>query len=166
MDIRTWPLDQVMSLPDCVFGQRWFVGCFLTRTGTDDVYAISEENLPDICVVWGMLVTFHSSVNTDTGWIGLRMSDILPTTTDEFMGCERIFRGLSSPQTTIDVVISKQDHIEMTNVRKLIRPQGRRLVVRVATSTSAMIIVNASILVSSIPREIPDWWVSGWEKGR
>ncbi len=57
MDIRNWPLSQIMQLPDAAFGRRWPVGLAYAFAGAGAEFDISEAALPERFVIWEVLST-------------------------------------------------------------------------------------------------------------
>ena len=52
MDIRNWPMNRIMQLPDCCFSRRWPVGVSWLGEAVSVGYDISEAGLPERCVIW------------------------------------------------------------------------------------------------------------------
>ena len=78
MEIRNWPMDRIMQLPDHCFGRRFSVifsgsvGAFGTS------YFISELSLPDRCVLWELNM-FSRTATADIPFGQIRYSFKLGT---------------------------------------------------------------------------------------
>ncbi len=83
MDIRNWPLDRIMQLPDHCFGRRWPITLLTPVVQTVTYYDISEMALPEKCVIWELVFYGYGVLGGElTGW-SFALGDVLPTTADK-----------------------------------------------------------------------------------
>jgi len=159
MNINNWPDNKIMALPDWAFGQRYpvNVGYYADQGGI--FYAISDSALPDNCVVWLVSVDW-CRVAGNIITISLKMGDVLPTTDAEFVANGEFIRELGT-QTTGFKQISMEDKTEIKQwpMKKLIYPQGRRLIMRARFLATATGYAQAVVIISSLPTEAPDWLI-------
>lgn len=160
MDIRDWPMDQVMQLPDCCFGRRFVVSVSVRVVHPFVGWDISELALPERCVIWE-LVGVVGRVNFDVDYIRLALGDQLPTGTVMVDALDPLIPGLgltgAEPRRIINWYLG---YISLVNLRMPIATAGRRLVMEVVAVAEKKANIMVVIAVSSIPREVPDCLVS------
>lgn len=161
MDIRKWPLDRIMQLPDCCFGQRYAVSCYQVSLGPAPDWDISEVALPEKCVLWE-LIFYSVYAGLPAMWFRLALGDQLPTGTGQMDGLSPLIMGLGmqgpAPRR---ILFSLSGSAVRMKMRKLIETSGRRLVLEVACGGPGSTSIQVCIVVSSIPTEVPDWLCSG-----
>lgn len=161
MNIRNWPIGQIMQLPDCCFGRRFLISCFAFVAEQGLAWDISEVAFPERAVIWSM--TYYSVVR---GAIALQtrlaLGDQLPTTAAMMTALDPLFMGLGA-QGADPRVISMPYYgvVICTNMRHLVEARGRRLVLEVNSTVSGVDDTQVILSVSSIPTEVPDWLNSG-----
>ena len=157
MNLNQLPINDLMQMPDHLFGARWFIGCRFDLNETEAVFAISEESLPERTVIWGVLITSDALTFTDLASFGLRLGDQVPATDAAFLECEQIFRGISSLNDLWDFRFGQGNALFLPVQRKILQPTGRRLVVRGIAGTGKTGDTVVALLVSSVPTLIPDF---------
>ncbi len=161
MDIRDWSLDKIMQLPDCCFGRRWPITLKATGIGPGPVFDISEAGLPEKCVIWELCIIGLADLNS-YGTFGLRLGDVLPTTTAEFEAYEMLFKsGPGSTGALSEIGVSSMSSVNWNRLRLPILAAGRRLVLGIRAGILLAVATEVTIVVSSIPTEVPDWLCSG-----
>lgn len=136
----------------------------MTLVGAGYVFDMAEMKLPDRFVLWEVHwgIEYNPGASCD---IGIAMGERAPANVAEFNGMEMLLPEITSRmngkgwRNTFYIPPSP-----IVNIRKLVPAQGRRLIgagVRVLTASTAAV---ATIVISSIPREVPDWLVSGQGK--
>ncbi len=161
MNIRNWSNDQIMQLPDHVFGQRWQIGMSVILEEAEPQFAIAEMALPERSIIWGVhMVTFGSFA------IGMEFSfalgDLLPTTDAIFDGGELLFPGVVAPsgrRSTFAVLTTASVRCEC--LRMPVATAGRRFIMRAVRTVGVAADSQAVITISSIPTEVPDCLLSG-----
>ncbi len=161
MDIRNWPIDRIMQLPDCCLSRRFLVSVSLDTKGGETLYDISELGLPDKTIV-------HEFVLIASGTVGgrvdvrLALADQLPTVTQEMDGLEPLFHGLglqgAEPRR---FVVGWTAMFRLSRLKMYVPAQGRRLVMEMIAEQEVIMSVCAAVTVSAIPTEVPDWLISG-----
>ena len=160
MDIRNWSMDRIMQLPDEVFGRRWFVGVSGTPGNFLLVFDISESALPDMAVIWGLVVTAsaESVINTQ---VVLRLGNKLPASAAEFDAMELLFPAVMALDgVRSSISIGAGAALSIPNMRMPVAAQGRRLVVSMLTPVIPDVNVAVTLLVSGIPSNVPDFLVN------
>ena len=161
MDISKWPIHKVMALPDWCFGQKWWIGMTVgTTEGTEEYFFIADLP-PDNFVVWDILVSPGGVVAATSVDVALCLCKETPV-----VGNIRILTGLLRQFGT------KGQHYDMhlsPNSVSYLGPMkvaveavnqgiGGCLKLKDETATCESTI---AILISAVPREVPDWVVSG-----
>lgn len=160
MDIRNWPMEKIMQLPDCIFGQRYIVSCNVEVDGEASSWDISEIAFPDICVFWtlGIYWYYHKG---HVDYIRLALGDQLPTTQAMMSELEPLINGYGmqgpGPREIHSYLNSSQ---EIVHMKKLISAQGKRMIIEGHSTGTGAVKVRAYVEVSSIPKEVPDWLAS------
>lgn len=161
MDVRNWPADQLMQLPDSCFGVRTEIVMAARLGAAATVYVISPMALPDRCVIWQVQVEYPPLGNAAAAvrvLVSLKFGDQLPVVAGTWGVLEDVFAGL-------DVIggghIVFRLPCNLTKLRKLVYPQGRRFVARFEQTTVLTTDAQICLVVSSVPTEVPDCLLSG-----
>lgn len=161
MNISNWTDSQLMQLPDYLFGRRWPIAVGGDSWYDDEQIVLSNAALPDRCVIWQAWAV-HMENGAQDRWSEFRLSDFLPTTEAEFNVLDPIFPYLTVWGGFISAVAGQYEGAyTLSELRQIIRPQGRRLCVRFATTHDTPKKTQAGMIISSIPTEIPEWFSSG-----
>ncbi len=165
MDIRNWPIDRIMQLPDCCFGRRWPVGVYAGSNTTAEYYDISEAGLGDKCVIWSVHFISQGSA-TSLLRFSLALGDTLPTTPAQFDALEPLFSDLGRRDVTRRILdlggFGVQINIPM---RYPVMAQGRRIVMFLQIVGSDISQPFVILVISSFPTEVPEWLISGQGRG-
>lgn len=160
MDIRHWPLDRIMQLPDSCFGRRFIISCSLSYTGPDNLFDISELAFPEQCVIWQLVVITTAGYDPDNSY-RMALGDMLPAGTTEFNALEPLIPGLglqgAEPR---HIRLGAGSPLSFEQLRMPVHTMGRRLVVNFINVTSAQFGIIVGLVVSSIPMEISDCLLS------
>jgi len=161
MDIRNWPMDKIMSLPDWCFGRRWPIGLQAALPGPPPEFDIAELALPETTVIWEVLVNNLTTIASSIVFT-LALGDQLPATNAAFNECELVFPGIESTTGVRGAVeITERGGCSLVRLRMPVAAAGRRFVGRFVRNVAASTGGTAIIVVSSIPTEVPDWLISG-----
>jgi len=161
MNISNWPLNRIMQLPDNCFGQRYLMSCYIETDGTTKKWDISEMALPEVFVLWelNVLTTYMGS---DLSFVRLALGDQLPTAVAQMDALEPLFPGFGVQGADPRVFrVSWASNLRFMKLRKAFRPSGRRLIMEAYSTADKLPVVQAGIVISSIPTEVPDWLCSG-----
>lgn len=157
MDIRNWLVDEILQLPDCMFGQRFPIFCSIDEQSGSATWDISEVALPEKCVVWFFSLQSWSNATT-TPTIRLALGDQIPTSAAMMTALEPLMMGLglqgAEPRDLMCPLATYELRLPM---KKVIEPSGRRLVLEVTGQVLKHTEVRVALIVSGIPREVPDW---------
>lgn len=160
MNIRNWPFDRIMQLPDWCFGRRWPIGLQAVLTDDAPVFDISEAALPETTVIWELAIQ-NLSILASALIVTLSIGDQLPASDAAFNVCELVFPGIEST-TGVRGAVDVMDRGALCSrrLRIPVATAGRRLVGRFLRDTGSAVGGQAIIVVSSIPTEVPDWLCS------
>lgn len=161
MNVRNWPMGQIMQLPDNCFGQRWPVHVGVKTTSSVPHYDISESGLPERCVIWGFYIVV-SGVSTSYVEVTFALGDMLPTTEAEFGANEMLFHDLGVPFGAIRFIRTiPYSGLGFIPMRKYVAAGGRRLIGRFDPATATLVYSHGILIVSGVPTEVPDCLLSG-----
>jgi hypothetical protein len=156
MNIRDWPMDRVMQLPDHCFGRRWPIDVSSRVYGSAVTYDISEESLPERCVIWNLYI-YGAALAASRVCVFLRLGDFLPTVAAEIGAMERLFRmGYMSVGQRHVLRISGLGPAINVPMRMPIAAGGMRLVASFTHHDSVETEAHAIITVSAMPNEVSD----------
>lgn len=123
-------------------------------------FAISMMALPDVCVIWYLEILQLATVLI-LGRCELRLGDHLPTTWVEFQELESLFPIVgTSPGVTPRFRTSTYNNHRMMWLRFPVQAQGRRVVLGINQAEATGCDIQATLIVSSIPKEVPDCLLS------
>lgn len=160
MDIRDWPLDRIMQLPDHCFGRRWPIITSRVIAGTAVDEWLVEAPLPDKCILWSTLVQFISEAFTDN-YFKLALGDHEPANDAEFDAFERVVSGDYENATDEGAVYVIVNILMGFSCRLPLFPQGRRFAIQASNAHPVTPgYFTAIFIVSSIPTEVPDCLLS------
>lgn len=160
MDVSQWGLGDIMQLPDCCFGRRWPIAVTLNLdTGARD-YVISDTGLPEVGVIWAAWLT-GGGLTFGTQSAVLRLGDELPATAAAFGLLEPLFRGIEGlAEVRSEIWGSAMGVGVVIPMRLPVASGGRRLVCELFNPGTQYSRVQAGIVVSGVPRGVPDCLVS------
>lgn len=161
MDLSKWSMDEIMQLPDHCFGRRWWIGGEIQTDADATTYFVFEENLPDNLVVWEVLIS-AAPVSAGTTWgLTLRLCNVAPTAVT-ILGMRRLLPGMGNVEGVYDVVATRQGSFEMVPMRCLVESAGDKIggALTLVLETLDMI-STVGVLISSVPRSVPDCLISG-----
>ncbi len=157
MDIRNWPMDRIMQLPDCVFGRRWLMACEKRSVSDTEAFDITELALPEKCVIWNLALDTSPGEGLNL-YVRLALGDQLPTTTAMMSALEPLFPGLgfqgAEPR---EITLRSGVFVVSWPLRMPVASAGRRMVLGVMGAETPRVSARVVIEVSSIPTEVPDW---------
>ncbi|MBA7532758.1 hypothetical protein ES705_24988 [subsurface metagenome] len=166
MNIRNWPMDQIMQLPDCCFGTRWPVSCGVTSSAVIDQFTIVKTGLPDRCVLWELLVLVKSEM-AQLFQVEFAWGDQLPPDLSAWNQLQKMF-PCQGVQDASNYYWEGGGHGDLA-LRRLRMPSpasGQRPCMRVDKTSTAEYMVTAIFVVSSFPTEVPDWLISEYRRSR
>lgn len=157
---------QIMQLPDWCFGRRYWTGSYLGSTQGTAYYHIAEEDLPDYFVVWGLLICNRSPSCTEAIRLTMRLGTFLPTNVNEIRAMDRVYKHISVANIVYEFYVAPNAVTYIPAERLLIESAGRRLTYLSNGDQNNAYEMTAGILISSLPKEVPDWALSGRAKSQ
>jgi len=161
MDISNWPNYKMMMLPDWCFGQRWWIGSYAGNTTGKIYHWCAEENLPDKFVVWGILLCFMSPADAQAMRVTIRLARDTAAITADVKGCERLCKGVSSHKIQYELFANQNGVTWINNLRIIVESKDRKLGFVTNGDQAIAYEGTVGVLISGVPREVPDWVVSG-----
>jgi hypothetical protein len=166
MDVSRWSLDKIMQLPDWCFGRRWWIGEYIGTTEDEMTLFTIKDRLPDKFVLWSMLVqgtdwTAGTGINLTVKLADRGVDD------DSFWNADRLFHQIGSEGLTYEFFLTLKGMFYLPYIRSVHESKNNRICgafkIRAETATCEN---QIAFLISSIPREVPNWIVSGLAGGR
>jgi len=161
MDLSRWPFDKIMQLPDWCFGMRWWVGTYVGTQAANPNYFTIEESVPDVFVLWDILIC--SAGHTAASHLNITFRLCRQTlTSDTVKNFRRLLRNMSHRAQMYDMHLPPVSVTHVGPMRNIIEARndrsggGFKLVGETANCENTV-----ACLISGIPREVPDWVVSG-----
>ena len=164
MDVRNWPMDRIMQLPDCCFGRRWPVVITTVQSGGGASYGISMQALPEWVVLWELRTwskpTTAAADANQMHWY-LRLGDFLPVNMVQLNAMERVFPSAGYFATDRWRFYGPTHWVRL---RMPIHAIGRRFVALLNNDLASNAYLSMELTISSMPTEVPDWMISGGAK--
>jgi len=158
MDISNWSVGEIARLPDHLFGPRFVIGVDGSKTDSDEDWAISDEAFPDVCMLWHLWVMFSPDSGSALCEVGLRLGNQVPPDATAFLQLEPLLMGLGRVNDTFYLRRRGNEFFVMNDIRKIILPQGRRLVMEHQIDEEVSSWFKVMAVVSSVPKDIPEWF--------
>ena len=159
MNISSWSESEIAKLPDHLFGARNIVSGRIEGTTGDEQYGISMEAFPDVCMLWSVFVDIVVDGGLEWARMTARLGDQLPTAAAEVLALPFLLPGWGNVGEIWNWYSRGSSFLAFSDLRKVIRPQGRRLVLFGNMDAAVEWHFCVGCCVSSIPREIPDWYL-------
>ena len=161
MDISTWPIDKIMQLPDHCFGRKFVVSCAVRVVPEATVWDISEIALPNVFVLWQLQIYPYGFTTADSR-IRIALGSKLPTAEEQMDRYQPLISDLGIHGTRPRrIYLFQRTGTFIVFMRMPISAQGQRLVIEAHAEADANANVSVQIVVSAIPKEIPEWLFSG-----
>ena len=164
MDVSGWAPEKIMQLPDHVFGERHILACYGYSGNGVPVWDISEVAVHDISVLWDL--TIYPVYLTSAGdYVRIAWAQYLPKSTDEMDKLAPLVRGFGEQGAEPRRIPLYFYAGALTlHTRNLVYPGGRRMVIEVYASAAKYTMCYVVATVSSLPKVVPDWLISGQVK--
>lgn len=166
MDISKWTPDQILGLPDFVFGRKFPIFGSLKAGSTTWVTDLSEVGFPDPCVLW----EFHLQsliYGSNDAYVRVGLSNRVAANEAEFMTFLPFLHGLGfqGPEPRGVYFCAGAGSLDF-RCKMIVRTGGLRLTVCSLSTAAGIYRFNVSAVVSGIPKEVPDWVFSGRASGQ
>ena len=166
MDISKWPIHKRMALPDWCFGQKWWIGMTLGTTANTAMFFHIMDQPPDNFVVWDIIVSpggIVAAIRVDLTIVLCKETPVI----GNIRTLTRLLRQFGSPSDLYQMHFSPNSTTYLGPMKVAIEAvnQGIGGTFKLYDET-ANCESNIAILISAIPREVPDWVVSGLAEAR
>jgi len=161
MNIDNWPMDRIMRLPDWCFGRRWWVGEYMGSANGTVHYRLGQEELPDKFVLWGLLIFCRAPSCLEAMRLTIRLGDHTPANMDDANTMERLLKGISIQTIGYELYPESNGVTWINCERQLIESAGRKLAIVSNGDQAIAYEMTVGVLISSLPKEVPDWLISG-----
>lgn len=161
MDIANWPDYKIMQLPDWCFGRRWWVGSYAGNVEGKTCYCCTEESLPDRFIVWGITLAFHEPLGDRAMRVTIRLARDTAEVTANAWGCERVCKGISSHKILFEFFTEQNGQTWINDMRIIVESKGRKIAFVSNGDQVHGYFGTAGVLISGVPREVPDWVIAG-----
>lgn len=161
MNIEKWDVEDIMQLPDHCFGRRWVVSVTTKGVQSETDWDISEIAFPNIGVIWNFLL-YPAYISSSSSHVRIAIGEQKPTSTAMMDKLEPLIVGLGrqGPEPR-DIRMSQNAGSIMIPMRTVKRFQGKKLIMEAVPVADGYQHCICIVTVSSIPKEVPDWVVSG-----
>ena len=156
MDLRNWSLDAIMQLPDHCFGRRWPVSICIDSPTVAFTWEISKFSLPNRFIVWEVGV-WNSSGDARTVLTKFLLGNVRPANLVEANQLDGVFGevwGHDDIQNYFEYNCGGD--LFLRRLKLPVHSQGRRLILQVLHTDVASPEITGSLVISSIPNEVPD----------
>lgn len=161
MNIEKWDIDKIMRLPDWCFGRKFLLSCDARAYSEAYAFDISKVGLPDRAVMWELLVVPYNYSSTNN-WIRLAVGDKVPASAAEMLLLDPLIMGFGyGNEEPRKIYLVSNLQIFTMSLRTPSLGNGRRLILEAYAEADKIAWVRVTLLVSSIPKEVPDWIYSG-----
>ena len=164
MNISSWPLGKIMQLPEHCFGRKFIVSMTAYSVLGAPAWDIAEIALPEKCVIWG-LSTMVNPQEYQIETFRLALGHTLPATVAAMNELEPIINGLgmqgAGPRSMYQ---SRYIAYNIQHMKQVIESGGRKAILELTALTETDARMTVAMVVSSIPREAPEWLISGSDK--
>jgi len=158
---KGWSLDAIMQLPDWCFGRRWWIGTYVGTATTVVTFFTIEDRVPDRFVIWSLIFN-GSKWTATTGFdLALRLAN-QGEDTDGFWKSPRLFQQIAKETMSYEFFHCGKTGLYLQNIRSVHEARGLRICGAVKLIDETATCENmCAVLISSVPKEVPDWVVSG-----
>lgn len=161
MDIRNWPMDHILMLPDHCLSRRYSVFVCIDTTAEATEWDISELGLPDRAIIHELTLASNGEF-AQMSYVRLALGEQLPTTTAQMDSLEPLFYGMGVQGPDPRVIrLSNPFFYHMNRLKMYVPAQGRRLILETTTLLGNSPSILAGVVVSAVPTEVPDCLLLG-----
>lgn len=166
MDITGWGWGKILQLPKHAFGRRFVVSCTLVVTQDEYIADISEVPFPERTVLWSLSLQ-HTRMSSVGDEVHIALGDQVPADINELWELDPLIMGLGG-QGREPRAIAMRDvgALVLRDLKMGIDTAGRRLVLAGEYAGTDTVSVICAVTCSGVPREVPDWMVSGLDRNR
>lgn len=160
MNVEKWPLEKIMQLPDCAFGRRFLVSCEVKGYGAAVKFDMAEIPFPDRMVIWQVSIEAYYMSDLES-YIRLALGEQIVTSEAMFMLLDPLIYGYGyqGPEPRIISFFTNYGQTSLL-LRMPIETKGQRLLMMSSSEDTKHAKCRVSVVVSSIPKEVPEWLIS------
>lgn len=161
MDTRKWSLDRIMQLPDWCYGRRWWIGTYVGTSTNVVTFFTIEDRLPDRFILWSLIYngskwTAATGVNLTLRLATAGLDD------DSFWQATRLFHQIALEKNVYEIYFNAKTGLYLQNMRTVHEARGLRICGAAKHVDETATCENfCAVLISAVPKEIPDWLVAG-----
>lgn len=157
MDITKWPLHKKMALPDWCFGQQWWIGTYIGTSAAVPTLFFIEEFPPDIFVLWDVIISPGGVTAATRLDVSLVLCDKEPKA-DDVKKLTPLLRHFGDPNSTFQIKLPPNVITHIGPMKVIVEAYNNgvggyfKLFGETEDCESSI-----ALLISSIPKEVPDW---------
>jgi len=161
MDVSRWSIHKIMALPDWCFGQKWWIGDFVATTAAGVKYFFFSDLPPDNFVVWDVIVSQGGYAAATVIDVTLCLCRQAPVSGD-IKKLTRLLRQFGTPGQAYDMHFPPNTMSHLGPMKAFVEANndgiGGALILPNETANCETTI---AVLLSALPKEVPDWVVLG-----
>jgi len=166
MDVSRWPLERRMALPDWCFGQKWWIGMTVGTTADGQVYFFISDLPPDNFVVWDILFSPGGVVACTKADLTLCLCKEAPVV-GNIRILTRLLRQFGTKGQMYDMHLAPHSVSYFGPMKVAVEAVNLGIGGTLKMYAETAVCENSvGILISTLPREVPDWVVSGLAQAR
>lgn len=161
MNIEKWDIEKIMQLPDWCFGKRWPLMISGSLASGITEFKESGQTLPDKWVLWELEMMIWPSADVYTGRLfhaNIAMGEHVAASELEFEKFESIIPGAAYVSAGRKTLLGPY---RGTMLKQNFIGNGRKICTRIRNVAGITTIYSINLVISSLPREVPDWMFSG-----
>lgn len=155
IDIRNWPLDKIMQLPDWVFGAKFYNGHFGNQVGGGSTYYKFPTPLPDRIVLWDIIGSVAPETGVTYVLAGWGLGSEVPTAATWRRG-DRLLANFVQINEAFDISMPVGNIMHLGPVRLPIVTGKRHITANYSSQGGNEPEIHVTAVISAIPNEIPD----------
>jgi len=153
-----------MKLPDWCFGRRFWIGCQGYHATGGVGYGFAEETYPEQFMLWAVMLSSYSPAMTSAMRVMIRLSTKVFTGMAEVQAAQRLLKGVGRPGPYFDLYVQSNGVTFFGDIRQYCSFPGHRLAIATNGDAANLYYCDVNVLISSVPKEIPDWLLSDLDK--
>jgi len=161
MDVSKWSLHKRMALPDWCFGPKWWLGDYIGTAAAGTTYFYFSDTPPDVFCLWDIIICPGGIVAGIRFDITLCLCKEAPIAGNIRL-LTRLLRQFGTPGAYYDLHLPPNVTTHIGPMKCLIEANNNGVggALKIFSET-ANCESTVSLLVSGLPKEVPDWVVSG-----
>lgn len=161
MDVSKWSLQSRMALPEWCFGPKWWIGDYIATTADTAKYFFFSDLPPDVFVLWDVFVAqggYAAATKIDLTLCLCRQAPV----SGDIKTLTRLMRQFGTPGQAYDLHLPPNTANHLGPMKVLVEANNNGLGgVMILPSETANCENTVAVLISALPKEVPEWVVSG-----